>query len=603
METRSNRLPTGDSGNDLTKDERDQNLSSKQHQKFPTGLGISSPPQSKQHGRQELYEVDSPADERHRRRNDLLLRTKDGGSGSGSASGNTVKYDDPERPDSEEPFFLGRRKQKTRKDPKIHYELTVKGEAANATEATDPDFLESGSDDLELELLFGGNLYVQQQTTGNRVKPRQRQTKQPKGLKSTKTTKKGIKKKPTDIAMIDRFHKAAATGNFQEVTMMIAEDIIDVSASITEKTTALHLAARNGELPVVRLLVQHNADINAEDIAGKTSLYWAAKENKLATVEYLLKMDAKRDIKTVSGWTPLHIAAYAGHDEILKLLLKHKFTVEARTSKGITPLFLAELKGHKICASELMEAGANPKLKNHSGGSPIQVAISKFNKPMLKDILFKLVPDLEDETYEEMMFCLGTESGEYQTSLLWLSVASGKDELVRLFLVLGVHIESLHEGYSILQTAAIHGHVSTTCFILEAGADTETVASDGSTALLLAAKFNRQQIVNLLLDNNANIEAKTMHTGRTALHVAVSLANVKLRGLTADEACDYTKEAKELVCILLKRGAYFGAKDKIGKTPLQLAQQVKDKLRAPTDVLLNPPAGKSTTFLIPYSLR
>ena len=31
---------------------------------------------------------------------------------------------------------------------------------------------------------------------------------------------------------------------------------------------------------------------------------------------------------------------------------------------------------------------------------------------MLKDMLYALVPGLEVETYEDMMFCLGTESDE-----------------------------------------------------------------------------------------------------------------------------------------------------------------------------------------------
>ena len=42
--------------------------------------------------------------------------------------------------------------------------------------------------------------------------------------------------------------------------------------------TALYIAAQNGHLEVVRLLIQHNADVNKGDSDGYTSLHWAAEK-------------------------------------------------------------------------------------------------------------------------------------------------------------------------------------------------------------------------------------------------------------------------------------------------------------------------------------
>lgn len=608
MENRPNLSPTDGSELTLAWDEESKDRSNKQlkQDNLTTGLGISSRTQDRNHGRNGLYEADSPIDERHRRRKDLSLVAENGGS----AFGNTVKFEEPAMLDKGGRTEYTRSKRKSKKNTEIHNDMGAKSESVEVLETTDLNFWERESDGGEIEQLFDGNPYVpysakKQQTTGNRVPTRQGRilNKNIKGLKSIKGTKKTSDQTSIDIALVDGFHQAAATGNFQKVMMMLGEGI-DVSAFNSERTTALHLAARNGQLPVVRLLLQpqHHMDIDVQDMAGKTALYWAAGDGHLTTVEYLIEMNADIDIKTVNGWTPLHAAARAGRDEVLSLLLSQGFEVDAKSHKGITPLLLAEQKEHRQCALSLLNAGANPKLKNKARDSPIQVAVSKYNKLMLKDILIKLVPDLEDETYEDTIFCLGLESDEYQNSMLWSAVENENDGMVKLFLALGVDTENLNdEGYSILHTASILGRLSTTEIILESGADTETAALDGSTALLLAAKHNHHEIVTVLLDNNANIEAKMKHTGRTALHLAVNLANVKLTGVSRKVKNEYYDNAKELVRILLKRGAYFGATDKIGKTPLDLAKNA-NQLRAATDVLLNPPAGKPS-FTILRSFR
>lgn len=108
----------------------------------------------------------------------------------------------------------------------------------------------------------------------------------------------------------------------------------------------------------------------------------------------------------------MHTAARDGSDEVLTVLLKYGFQVEARSNDGDTPLFLAVREEHRSSALLLLQAGANPRLKTQAGDSPIQEALSRYNTEMLKDMLIALVPGLEDETYQDMMLCLGTESDE-----------------------------------------------------------------------------------------------------------------------------------------------------------------------------------------------
>ena len=153
-----------------------------------------------------------------------------------------------------------------------------------------------------------------------------------------------------------------------------------------------------------------------------------------------------------------------------------------------------------------------------------------------------------------------------------------------MFLALGVDEENLNEeGHNLLHSAVIYGHETTVQVILEHGANTETRTADGATALLLAAKCNQPEVAAVLLDNNANIEAKMPRTGQTALHIAANLAS--------SPDCD-VENAKRLVRTLLSGGFYFGVTDNAGDTPLALARRIEDQTRAATDILLNPPAGK-----------
>lgn len=386
---------------------------------------------------------------------------------------------------------------------------------------------------------------------------------------------------------IEKLYSAATHGDVKEIKAMIKQGV-DIEAKGKEKATAIHYAAKNDHVGVIKLLYYSGCDIDAEDQVGKTPLYWAAKHGSAAAARTLLTFGADRNSRTVTGWTALHTAARDGHEEVIAVLLEHKFDVDARSYFGVTPLFLAALKEHRRCLQLLLQAGANPRLKSVEGISPIDNAVTKGQEPMVNDLLNAMIPGLQNKTYKDMVFCLFTEADEFRMPELRSAVDKGNEEFVKLFLEVGVDLELVDdEGCTLLHVATTHGNFSIVELLLKAGANTERkTQDDGSTALLLAAADNRADLVELLLDNGANIEAKTTRTGRTALHIAANLANVE----TGFVSRLYAQQAKDLVKLLLKRGAYFGATDKYGFTPLQLAQRAKDQRQSATDVLLNPPA-------------
>lgn len=74
------------------------------------------------------------------------------------------------------------------------------------------------------------------------------------------------------------------------------------------------------------------------------------------------------------GWAPLHYAATHGHLEVMNLLLEQYAYIDAASPNGTTPLMMAARYGTPAAVKLLLDAGADPLLKNGLGLSAIDFA-------------------------------------------------------------------------------------------------------------------------------------------------------------------------------------------------------------------------------------
>jgi len=85
----------------------------------------------------------------------------------------------------------------------------------------------------------------------------------------------------------------------------------------------LHFAARDGELDLVRSVLDAGGDVNEPAENSWTPLHFAAEGGHVFVVQFLLDRGADPGATTSEGYTPLDVAAVYDRSGIVELLQRH----------------------------------------------------------------------------------------------------------------------------------------------------------------------------------------------------------------------------------------------------------------------------------------
>ena len=131
--------------------------------------------------------------------------------------------------------------------------------------------------------------------------------------------------------------------------------------------TPLIIAAHNGHLNSVKILLRYRADIEArgtlkigdEVVEGCTPLWAAAAIGHLDVVKLLIERNADVDSRTSMGSTPLRAAAHEGHLDVVRCLVESRADVNARRYDNESTLLMATCEwGHLSVVTYLISKGA-----------------------------------------------------------------------------------------------------------------------------------------------------------------------------------------------------------------------------------------------------
>jgi ankyrin repeat protein len=356
---------------------------------------------------------------------------------------------------------------------------------------------------------------------------------------------------------------ACTNGNEAIVTLLL-EAGADPNTALPGNETALMTAARTGKLGPVKALLARGANVNAHERKGQTALMWAAAEGHTAVVVALLEAGADFRTPLASGFTPLFFAVREGRTEVVKVLLKAGADVNEAMAprrlpngkaprRGTSPLILAVENGHFELAIALVAAGADPN-DQRSGFTALHT-ISWVRKPNRGDgddgdpapIGSGRMSSLE---FVQQLVARGADvnarlrrgaSGRGVLSKVGatpflLACVTDDAPLLRMLVALGADpLLPNAEHCSPLMAAAGVGTrapgeeagtepeaLEAVEFCLELGNDVNAVDDNGETAMHGAAYKNLPQVVALLAERGARIDAwnKKNRYGWTPLAIA-----------------------------------------------------------------------------------
>lgn len=201
----------------------------------------------------------------------------------------------------------------------------------------------------------------------------------------------GIKLPSPDTALLISSIK---TENMEGLEEALA---LGVSANTTDFTgrPVLQIAARTGNVMLVKRLVEAGSEVDAVDEIGFSAMMEAARDGHIDAVRYFLEQGAdanRRSNENALYLTPMHMAGLSDKAEIVKLLSDAGAAVDPLGREDGTPLMWALGEGKMSAVMQLLESGANPHQKNSYGFSAADYARQMDNADLMEKMGISSAP-------------------------------------------------------------------------------------------------------------------------------------------------------------------------------------------------------------------
>eukprot|EP00057_Strongylocentrotus_purpuratus_P031361 XP_784379.3 PREDICTED: E3 ubiquitin-protein ligase MIB2 isoform X1 [Strongylocentrotus purpuratus] len=278
------------------------------------------------------------------------------------------------------------------------------------------------------------------------------------------------------------FFMAVMEGDVKRVAEALEKNKGFVNVDVKENTP-LHLAAYQGHLQIVELLIKNGAKLNAKDDEGDTALANAVLQDNQRIVKYLLDHGADPNTKDVEGGrSPLHIGVSKNHTQCVRLILGKGGNPNAQDNVGNTPLHDAIRRTQKEITELLINArNIVLELKNKRGYNPLHHAALTDN-PHATRLLIKKQQSLVD---------IRKNDGY---AALHLAVLNNHRNISEILITEGhCAIDMYNEQHQTpLVLAVSQGHTAIIEDLIKHGADINSSDGDGDSCLHITVMKYRQ---------------------------------------------------------------------------------------------------------------
>ncbi|KAK1468851.1 hypothetical protein CMEL01_00618 [Colletotrichum melonis] len=117
---------------------------------------------------------------------------------------------------------------------------------------------------------------------------------------------------------------------------------------------------------------------------GAGLLCVAAEEGNVAIISLLLVNGADPHFADKTGQTPLWVAAGKGHLDATRSLVDAGARVDMINSADQSPLFIAAAEGHSNVVQYLLQVGADSKLEDQNGRTPLAFAVYRSHEDVVR---------------------------------------------------------------------------------------------------------------------------------------------------------------------------------------------------------------------------
>ncbi|KAF1578922.1 Ankyrin repeat and SOCS box protein 3, partial [Eudyptes moseleyi] len=275
---------------------------------------------------------------------------------------------------------------------------------------------------------------------------------------------------------------------------------MDFTEAYSDRCSAVGLAAREGNVKMLRRLIKQGYSLDVPDNRGWVPIHEAAAHNSSECLRLLLGAAPSDDYinsKTFEGMCALHLSARHGSLESVRVLLEAGADPNEVTTEATTALFLAVENGRADVVKFLLQHGANVK---------------------------------------------GPHSWSGWNSLHQASF-QGCTEIMKILLEKGASKECKDDfGITPLFVAAQYGKLESLRLLVSHGADVNCQAKDRATPLLIAAQEGHAECVELLLSKGADPNRYCNEDNwQLPIHAAAEMGHKKILELLipiTDRICD-----------------------------------------------------------------
>src|SRR5215831_934961 len=311
----------------------------------------------------------------------------------------------------------------------------------------------------------------------------------------------------------------------------------------------------------------------------------AAMHRDMAAVRSMLNQKADVNAPGVDGTPALHWVVRVDDLETARLLIQAGANAKMADRYGVTPISLASSNGNAAMIKLLLDAGADANSVDPTGETALMAAAKVGN---LESVLTLLdggaKVDTADPTFKQTALMIAVREDHPDVVALLVKRGANVNAQTRTGETpgwvlpnsvpgfghgIGIVRGGLPErgsryfipgGLTPLLYAARDGRLEAAKILVDAGADLEMTDPNGTTPLLMAISDDQMSTARFLIDKGATINVSDWY-GRTPLWTAVEVRNMDEDNGSFENGVD-REPVLDLIKVLLEKGANPNARTK-----------------------------------------